>query len=59
LYRKHGPTNRLSALELFDRAPSEDDWNTQLAGQTRLLISAEIALTAVRDAWARTTECGA
>jgi hypothetical protein len=27
------------------------DWNTQLAGQTRLLISAEIALTAVRDAW--------
>ncbi|MBU3061405.1 nucleotidyl transferase AbiEii/AbiGii toxin family protein [Nocardia sp. NEAU-G5] len=56
LYRKYGPTNRLPAPQLFDRAPDEDDWNAQLAGQTRLVISAEIALAAVRDAWARTTQ---
>ncbi|WP_410874046.1 nucleotidyl transferase AbiEii/AbiGii toxin family protein [Nocardia sp. A7] len=55
LYRRHGPTNRLPAPQLFDRAPDEDDWNAQLAGQTRLVISAEIAMSAVRDAWARIT----
>ncbi|WP_433757361.1 nucleotidyl transferase AbiEii/AbiGii toxin family protein [Nocardia sp. CA-135398] len=38
------------------RAPGEDDWNTQLAGQTRLVITAETALAAVRDAWARVAE---
>ncbi|MEV0075872.1 nucleotidyl transferase AbiEii/AbiGii toxin family protein [Nocardia neocaledoniensis] len=56
LYRKHGPTNRLPAPQLFDRAPDEDDWNAQLAGQTRLRISAETALSAVREAWARIAE---
>ncbi|MFD3704252.1 nucleotidyl transferase AbiEii/AbiGii toxin family protein [Nocardia sp. NPDC058658] len=53
LYRRYGPTNRLPAPQLFDRAPNEDDWNAQLAGQTRLTISAEVALSAVRAAWAR------
>ncbi|WP_043658147.1 nucleotidyl transferase AbiEii/AbiGii toxin family protein [Nocardia thailandica] len=53
LYRRYGPTNRLPAPQLFDRAPDEDDWNAQLAGQTRLTISAETALSAVRAAWAR------
>ncbi|MBY8855435.1 nucleotidyl transferase AbiEii/AbiGii toxin family protein [Nocardia sp. CA2R105] len=52
LYRRYGPTNRLPSPQLFDRAPGEDDWNTQLAGQTRLAITAETALAAVRDAWA-------
>ena len=56
LYRRYGPTNRLPAPQLFDRAPDEDSWNAQLAGQTRLVISAEIALAAVRDAWARVAE---
>ncbi|MEV6427971.1 nucleotidyl transferase AbiEii/AbiGii toxin family protein [Nocardia sp. NPDC051463] len=56
LYRRCGPTNRLPAPQLFDRAPDEDNWNAQLAGQTRLAISAETALAAVRDAWARITE---
>ncbi|MBP2187514.1 nucleotidyl transferase AbiEii/AbiGii toxin family protein [Nocardia goodfellowii] len=57
LYRRYGPTNRLpNPHQLFDRAPDEDDWNAQLAGQTRLAISAEIALSVVRDAWARITE---
>ncbi|GAB0105872.1 hypothetical protein JMUB6875_48540 [Nocardia sp. JMUB6875] len=53
LYRKHGPTNRLPTLQLFDHAPDEADWNAQLAGQTRLAISAETARAAVREAWER------
>ncbi|MFI6997591.1 nucleotidyl transferase AbiEii/AbiGii toxin family protein [Nocardia sp. NPDC050175] len=56
LYRKYGPTNRLPAPQLFDRAPDEDDWNAQLAGQTQLVISAEIARAAVRDAWERVVQ---
>lgn len=52
LYRRYGPTNRLPTPQLFDRAPDDDDWNAQLAGQTRLVISADTALDAVRDAWA-------
>ncbi|MFE3542456.1 nucleotidyl transferase AbiEii/AbiGii toxin family protein [Nocardia sp. NPDC059177] len=56
LYRRYGPTNRLPSPQLFDRAPDEGDWTTQLAGQTRLSISAEIALAVVRDAWARWAE---
>ncbi|WP_330184984.1 nucleotidyl transferase AbiEii/AbiGii toxin family protein [Nocardia sp. NBC_01503] len=56
LYRKHGPTNRLPTPQLFDHAPDDDDWNTQLAGQTRLTISAENALATVRDSWARIAE---
>ncbi|MEU0545580.1 nucleotidyl transferase AbiEii/AbiGii toxin family protein [Nocardia sp. NPDC005978] len=53
LYRRYGPTNRLPSPELFARAPDGDDWNTQLAGQTRLEITAETALAVVREAWAR------
>ncbi|MBF6278336.1 MULTISPECIES: nucleotidyl transferase AbiEii/AbiGii toxin family protein [Nocardia] len=53
LYRRWGPTGRLPSSHLFERAPGEDDWNAQLAGQTRLAISAETALHTVRDAWAR------
>ncbi|WP_280348615.1 nucleotidyl transferase AbiEii/AbiGii toxin family protein [Nocardia neocaledoniensis] len=56
LYRRYGPTNRLPTPQLFDRAPDEDDWNAQLAGQTRLEISAETAIREVRDAWARIAE---
>ncbi len=56
LYRRYGPTNRLPAPQLFDRAPDEDDWIAQLAGQTRLVVSAETAMSTVRDAWARITE---
>lgn len=56
LYRRYGPTNRLPSPELFDRAPAEDDWNSQLAGQTRLDVNAEVALAEVRNAWARIAE---
>jgi predicted nucleotidyltransferase component of viral defense system len=58
LFRRHGPTNKLPAAHLFLQAPSDDEWQSQLAGQTRLTVSANEALIAVRNAWgmaARTT----
>ncbi|MBO0852416.1 MAG: nucleotidyl transferase AbiEii/AbiGii toxin family protein [Nocardia sp.] len=56
LFERHGPTNRPPGGHLFDRPPSEDDWVSQLAGQTRLTVTARTALTTVRDAWARATD---
>lgn len=56
LFRRHGPTNRPPALHLFSRAPSEAEWQSQLAGQTRLTISANDALIAVRTAWSRAAQ---
>jgi hypothetical protein len=38
---------------LFDPAPPEADWRSQLAGQTGLTVSSSDALEVVRDAWAR------
>lgn len=48
LFRRCGPTNRAPAVHLFSEAPSEAEWQSQLAGQTRLTISAKDALSAVR-----------
>ncbi|MGQ4599525.1 nucleotidyl transferase AbiEii/AbiGii toxin family protein [Nocardia sp. R6R-6] len=56
LYKRYGPTNRPPGGYLFDRPPSEDDWVSQLAGQTRLTVTAITALTTVREAWARVTD---
>lgn len=55
LFKRYGPTNRPPGRHLFDRPPSEDDWVSQLAGQTRLTVTARTALTVVRDAWACAT----
>lgn len=55
LYRRFGPTNRPPGSYLFDQAPSEAEWRSQLAAQTRLTISAADALDAVRDAWVSVT----
>ena len=51
LFRRHGPTNKRPAPHLFHRAPSDAEWQSQLAGQTRLTVSADEALIAVRHAW--------
>lgn len=56
LYRKLGPTNRLPVPHLFDRPPNEHDWNSQLAGQTRLTVTAMAALNTVREAWVRVSQ---
>jgi hypothetical protein len=36
---------------LFDAAPSDTEWQAQLAGQTRITVSARTALDTVRAAW--------
>jgi predicted nucleotidyltransferase component of viral defense system len=51
LFRRYGPTNRPPALYMFDRAPTDAEWQAQLAGQTRLTVTAAAALDAVRKAW--------
>ncbi|CAM2977468.1 nucleotidyl transferase AbiEii/AbiGii toxin family protein [Prescottella defluvii] len=54
LYRRHGPTNKLPAAHDFAAAPGEAEWQSQLAGQTRLGdVTAVSALGEVRAAWAR------
>ncbi|MDT5066113.1 MAG: hypothetical protein QOJ95_4152 [Mycobacterium sp.] len=56
LYKRHGPTNRPPSARLFSKAPTDAEWQSQLAGQTRLTVSAREALVAVRDAWRAATE---
>lgn len=51
LFRRLGPTNQLPGAYRFNRAPSDAEWQAQLAGQTRLSVSATEALKAVREAW--------
>lgn len=53
LYRRFGPTNQPPGHYVFDTPPSEAEWRSQLAGQTRLGVAAADALAAVREAWAR------
>lgn len=53
LYRRYGPTNRPPGRHVFETSPSDAEWHIQLAGQTRLDVSAGEALAVVRDAWAR------
>jgi predicted nucleotidyltransferase component of viral defense system len=56
LYRRFGPTNQPPGDYLFKSAPSDAQWQTQLAGQTRLTITAAEALAAVQDSWARAAD---
>jgi predicted nucleotidyltransferase component of viral defense system len=53
LYRRFGPTNQPPGDYLFESPPSDAEWRSQLAGQTRLSVAAADALEAVREAWAR------
>jgi predicted nucleotidyltransferase component of viral defense system len=57
LFRRFGPTNRDPGDYLFRDAPSDTVWRTQLAGQTRLTVSAKDALYAVRGAWRNAVSC--
>ena len=56
LYRRHGPTNRTPSPQLFLAPPTDSVWQAQLAGQTRLAVSAQEALLAVRAAWRAASE---
>jgi hypothetical protein len=41
---------------MFDAAPSEAQWVAQLAGQTRLTITAKEAFITVKNAWERVVD---
>jgi predicted nucleotidyltransferase component of viral defense system len=58
LYRRFGPTNQPPGYYVFETAPSEAEWQSQLASQTRLTVDAADALAAVREAWARVVSRG-
>ena len=52
LFRRYGPTNQPPADHMFTTAPTDTEWRSQLAGQTRITVSAKDALATVRAAWA-------
>jgi predicted nucleotidyltransferase component of viral defense system len=52
LFATHGPTGSPPRSWMFTRVPSDADWQAQLAGQTRLTVSAAEALETVRASWA-------
>lgn len=52
LFATHGPTSSPPQSWMFKRAPSAAEWQAQLAGQTRLRVTAAEAWEAVRAAWA-------
>jgi predicted nucleotidyltransferase component of viral defense system len=56
LFIAHGPTGNTPRPWMFTSAPTEERWQAQLAGQTRLTVSAAEALRMVADAWARASE---
>lgn len=53
LFVAHGPIGNAPQPWMFTSAPTEERWQAQLGGQTRLTISAAEALQVVADAWAR------
>lgn len=56
LFKRLGPTNKSPSRTLFTHAPDEPTWQRELAGQTHLDITADAALTDVRDAWLNASE---
>lgn len=53
LFARFGPTNRRPSDDLFRRPPDDARWNQDLAGQTRLDVTAAEALDVVQSAWRR------
>ncbi len=58
LYRCLGPTNALPDSWVFDRLPQSERWEADLAGQTRLTLTAGEAAREVEAAWARLRPVG-
>lgn len=55
LFARFGPTGHAPSGWMFDRPPNENDWEVQLAGQTKIAVPPDEALMAVREAWATAT----
>lgn len=51
LFARLGPTTRVPSDDLFRQPPDESRWRRDLAGQTRLTVTAAEALVAIRSAW--------
>lgn len=51
LFRRLGPTGSFPSAWMFDRAPLDDEWRSQLAAQTRLTVTPSEAIESVRSAW--------
>jgi len=51
LFARCGPTGRPPRSFMFRKAPTAQAWESQLAGQTRLRVTADKALEVVRSAW--------
>jgi predicted nucleotidyltransferase component of viral defense system len=53
LFALHGTTGHPPRAFMFAKAPTQRSWVASLSGQTRLTVTAEQALTAVRRGWSR------
>lgn len=53
LFARYGTTGGPPLAFMFDTAPTQRSWRASLGGQTRLTVTAEQALHAVRDGWSR------
>lgn len=53
LFARHGTTGHPPRSFMFATAPTQQSWLASLSGQTRLTITAEQALRAVRLGWSR------
>lgn len=51
LFARYGPTAGPPKEWMFTNPPLDDQWHAQLAGQTRLTVTAGEALAVVRAAW--------
>ncbi|MEV6100864.1 nucleotidyl transferase AbiEii/AbiGii toxin family protein [Nocardia sp. NPDC051981] len=56
LFRRYGPTNKVPQPWQFATPPTEQQWHAQLAGQTRLTVSAQESLEIVSAAWEQVTD---
>lgn len=55
LFAQFGPTSGRPQSWMFTQAPAHEQWREQLAGQTRLVLTAPQALDEVRAEWRRVT----
>jgi hypothetical protein len=56
LFARYGPIGKPPQSFMFAKAPSERSWRAALNAQTRLKVTAEEALLAVRHAWSRAVD---
>lgn len=53
LYARIGPTNRRPKPEDYTEPPTQDQWERDLGGQTRLAVTATEAIAVIREGWSK------